>query len=65
MRDAGLIVFLNKQDVLKKKIEQGKRLDKYFPEYKGYKVGENEYERAKSFMKQKVLVRKWFRNVDN
>ncbi|XP_018580006.1 guanine nucleotide-binding protein G(f) subunit alpha [Anoplophora glabripennis] len=58
VRDAGLILFLNKQDLLKKKIDQGRKLEKYFPEYSNYQTKEgdpnSEYDRAKFFMKDKV-----------
>lgn len=61
IRDAGLIVFLNKQDLLKKKIEQGKRIGKYFPDYIQYQMLEkvdanDEYTRTKLFMKKKITV---------
>ncbi|KAJ8927033.1 hypothetical protein NQ314_020596 [Rhamnusium bicolor] len=61
VRDAGLIVFLNKQDLLKKKIEQGRKIEKYFPEYSNYRSSDkesnpnSEYDRARFYMKQKVL----------
>nr|CAH7766390.1 unnamed protein product [Callosobruchus chinensis] len=60
VRDAGLIVFLNKQDVLKRKIEQGRKIEVYFREFSSFvpsseKECDNDYERAKSFMKQKIL----------
>lgn len=61
IRDAGLIVFLNKQDLLKKKIEQGKQISKYFPDYLQYKTPEkveasDEYTKTKLFMKKKIMV---------
>lgn len=61
IRDAGLIVFLNKQDLLRRKIEQGKRIAKYFPEYLQYKAidkveGNDEYTKTKLFMKKKITV---------
>lgn len=60
LRKAGMIVFLNKQDILQKKIESGKQLEKYFSEYKSYvpEKGQNiksEYERAKFFMRHKLI----------
>lgn len=63
IRDAGLIVFLNKQDLLKKKIDQGKRIGKYFPDYIEYQMLEkvdanDEYTRTKLFMKKKITVRR-------
>ncbi|KAG5877840.1 hypothetical protein JTB14_036975 [Gonioctena quinquepunctata] len=59
MLDAGMIVFLNKQDILRRKIEQGKNLEKYFPEFNNYKPErkeecDNEYDRAKLFMRHKI-----------
>lgn len=60
LSDSGLIVFLNKQDVLKKKIDEGRgRLENYFPEYKEYKQRSkerDEYETARAFMKDKIMV---------
>jgi len=35
---AGVIVFLNKQDVLKEKVESGKSIAKYFPDYAKYQL---------------------------
>ncbi|XP_050294827.1 guanine nucleotide-binding protein G(f) subunit alpha [Anthonomus grandis grandis] len=63
VRDAGLIVFLNKQDLLKRKIvDQGRRIEEYFPEYKEYIPnkkdgwdGIDQYTKAKLFMKHKVM----------
>lgn len=61
IRDAGLIVFLNKQDLLKRKIEQGKRIGEYFSDYLQYKMPEkgeanDEYVKTRSFMKKKIMV---------
>lgn len=65
VREAGLIVFLNKQDLLKKKIlEHQRKLETYFPDYAKYTPskkdewdGRDEYEKAKLYMRHKVLVR--------
>ena len=56
-----MIVFLNKQDLLRKKIESGRKLEKYFPAYVDYKMPQksgpvNEYERAKHYMRQEIVV---------
>ncbi|XP_066245286.1 guanine nucleotide-binding protein G(f) subunit alpha [Euwallacea similis] len=64
VREAGLIVFLNKQDLLKKKIlEQHRKMESYFPEYANYVPdkkeewdGKDEYVKAKLFMRHKVLT---------
>lgn len=37
LRDAGFILFLNKQDILKEKIAAGARIEDYFPEYADYR----------------------------
>lgn len=63
VREAGLIVFLNKQDLLEKKIlTQHRKVEQYFPEYANYVPdkkenwdGSNEYDRARLFMKHKVM----------
>ncbi len=36
-RHSGIIVFLNKQDILAEKIKKGADIGKYFPEYKAFK----------------------------
>ncbi|XP_076268151.1 G protein alpha subunit f [Rhynchophorus ferrugineus] len=62
VREAGLIIFLNKQDLLEKKIlTQHRQLQQYFPDFLNYVPdkkdnwdGSNEYDRARLFMKHKV-----------
>lgn len=49
--EAGLIVFLNKQDVLENKIRQGKSIAPYFPEYENYDAEGDEYTRTKLFIR--------------
>lgn len=59
LRESGMIVFLNKQDLLKRKIENGHNIGNYFPEYRNYQCTEkinDEYEKAKFFMRDKILV---------
>lgn len=64
LRDAGFILFLNKQDLLQLKIEQGAKIENYFPEYEVYQLSsqdENpshscqEYVKARSFIRDKFL----------
>lgn len=62
LRDSGLIVFLNKQDLLERKLNDGtSKLENYFDDYKDYvrntKIIKNDYEMAKTFMKDKIEVR--------
>lgn len=62
VRNAGLIVFLNKQDLLEKKIKQGRKMEKYFPEFSQFMINQTpgdlnfEYERAKLFIEKKIKV---------
>ncbi|KAG7312667.1 hypothetical protein JYU34_000992 [Plutella xylostella] len=49
--EAGLIVFLNKQDLLENKIKQGKSIATYFPEYNEYKAAGDEYTRTRLFIR--------------
>ena len=36
-----IILFLNKQDILKEKVESGKRVEDYFPEFTSYRPPDN------------------------
>lgn len=64
LRDSGFILFLNKQDLLKKKIDEGVRVGDYFPEYDNYtphKVDKDEdpkeeYIRARCFIRDKFIA---------
>ena len=57
LRKAGMIVFLNKQDIFQQKLEQGRKLEKYFPEYAAFTESHNsEFERAKAFLGKKITV---------
>lgn len=65
--DSGFILFLNKQDVLREKINQGCRLDDYFPEFVDYdcspsdcsastsQVQLDSYSKARSFIRDLFL----------
>ncbi|KAK9711039.1 G-protein alpha subunit [Popillia japonica] len=59
VRGAGFLIFLNKQDLLRKKIESGRKIENYFPDYTDYKQKNgvnqsNEYELVKGFLKHKI-----------
>ena len=42
LKEVSVILFLNKQDILKEKINEGKfKLESYFPEFKGYQPPSN------------------------
>lgn len=64
LQNSGFILFLNKQDILKEKIDRGSKIENYFPEYKDYKVtskkvnpkdSEAEYNKARYFIRDKFL----------
>lgn len=61
LRKSGKIVFLNKQDKLQEKIENGHRMKDYFPDFSFYQlhregVLNNEYNRAKHFIEKNIRV---------
>ena len=41
LRSVSVILFLNKQDKLKKKVEEGKKLEDYFPDFTTYSPPES------------------------
>ncbi|CAK1549017.1 unnamed protein product [Leptosia nina] len=49
--EAGLIVFLNKQDLLESKISRGASIAPYFPQYKKFDATGDEYTKTKLFIK--------------
>lgn len=62
LEKSGIILFMNKQDILKEKIERGHRIENYFPEYNDYKLSKNnikdgdyEYSKAKHFILDKFI----------
>lgn len=69
LRDTSMVVFLNKQDILEKKIIEGKKMGNYFPDYSKFQLDsvrrknnsdkknsvKPEVDRARSFI-QKMFV---------
>ncbi|XP_065083090.1 guanine nucleotide-binding protein G(f) subunit alpha [Ochlerotatus camptorhynchus] len=61
LADTGLIVFLNKQDILEQKILAGKSIKHYFPEYEVYVATADsdnmcdEFTRTRYFIKSKLV----------
>ncbi|KAJ8707032.1 hypothetical protein PYW08_011166 [Mythimna loreyi] len=49
--EAGLILFLNKQDILERKVSQGRSIAPYFPQYNDFQAAGDEYTRTKMFIK--------------
>ncbi|KAG8195259.1 hypothetical protein JTE90_028410 [Oedothorax gibbosus] len=60
LKDSGFILFLNKQDKLKEKIEMGAKLSDHFPAYLEYTSNDadnitSEYEKARCFIRDLFL----------
>lgn len=60
LKQAGFVLFLKKQDLLKEKVEKAVCLEDYFPDYKEYKktncsTPQDEYKHARSFIKNKFI----------
>lgn len=60
---AGVIVFLNKQDIMEEKIRSGKSIGEHFPEFASFKLSPkshddmmHEIQRTRNFMQDKLLV---------
>ncbi|XP_049882775.1 guanine nucleotide-binding protein G(f) subunit alpha isoform X2 [Pectinophora gossypiella] len=49
--EAGLIVFLNKQDLLEAKVSGGRSIEPYFPEYQRFTEPGDDYTRTKMFIR--------------
>jgi len=65
LRDAGFIVFLNKQDLLQSKLEAGNCIGDHFTEYFGYSMEDDadgnpkdEYIKTRCFIRDMFLVRR-------
>lgn len=62
LKHTGFIVFLNKQDLLKEKLDSGKSIAKYFPEYEQYSLSEkdgnpfDEFDRTRFFIRHQLIV---------
>lgn len=59
--EAGLIVFLNKQDLLESKVTRGNTIARYFPQYEQFEAPGNEYNKTKLFIKNLFVVS--FKNI--
>ena len=62
LSSAGIIVFLNKQDIMETKIRNGKCIGQHFPDFYQYKMGAKDgnmfdpCEKTRSFIRQKLVV---------
>lgn len=66
LASAGIIVFLNKQDIMAEKIKMGKHIATYFPDYENFKISQkecnifDETDKTKCFIRQKLIVRSFY-----
>lgn len=60
LRTAGFILFLNKQDLLREKIERGTNLADYFPEYNHYRSLEAAHETPSEYFKARAFIKDQF-----
>lgn len=62
LASVGIIVFLNKQDIMEAKIRSGKSVGDIFPEYRNFKITAkegnvfDECDKTRCFIKQKLVV---------
>lgn len=60
LQDSGFIVFLNKQDLLKKKVESGASIGHYFPEYYNYIVNAKDGDNNDEYIRTRCFIRDMF-----
>lgn len=63
LHDVGMIVFLNKQDMLKEKVESGKSIGTYFPEYAMYEMNSKDGRSCDEYIKTRCFIRDLFCDV--
>lgn len=63
LQDAGVIVFLNKQDMLKEKVESGKSIAPYFPEYNKYQMSSKDGDGSDEYIRTRCFIRDLFADV--
>ncbi|CAN7939315.1 unnamed protein product [Ixodes hexagonus] len=62
LRGSGMILFLNKQDLLKEKVERGSKIEDHFPEYKCFKTHKAE-ENSSEYTRVRAFIRELFLNI--
>lgn len=63
LRDAGFILFLNKQDLLKEKVRKGISIGDYFPDYVHYQIGPKDGDQHDEYTKTKCFIRDQFLDI--
>lgn len=70
LRTVSIILFLNKQDILREKVDNGKRVEDYFPEFTSYRPPEIDHSKepkdaSPTFLKARYFFRDQFLRVSN
>ena len=62
LRKSGFIVFLNKQDILKEKIRNGRKLGDYFPAFHDFQLDNKDIlpDEDYEYLKARCFIRKMF-----
>jgi len=63
LQNAGVITFLNKQDMLKEKVESGKSIAPYFPEYDKYQMSSKDGDGSDEYTRTRFFIRSLFVDV--
>lgn len=66
LKESGIILFFNKQDILKEKIENGAKIEIFFPDYNDYQLKnniKNDKNENPEYMKAKYFIRDKFMNI--
>jgi len=63
LQNAGVIMFLNKQDMLKEKVESGKSIARYFPEYNNYQMSSKDGDGSDEYIRTRYFIRSLFVDV--
>jgi GTPase SAR1 family protein len=71
LRTVSIILFLNKQDILREKVDGGKRVEEYFPDFSSYRppdnidLGKEPKDSSSTFLKARYFFRDQFLRVSN
>ncbi|CAG7719312.1 unnamed protein product, partial [Allacma fusca] len=60
LQDSGFIVFLNKQDLLKKKIESGASIGHYYPDFFHYSIDNKDGDNNDEYTRTRCFIRDMF-----
>lgn len=65
LRDAGFILFLNKQDLLEKKVQRRISIGDYFPDYSNYQLTTKDGDPNNEYIRTRCFIRDLFLNIAN